>query len=70
MSAIGSRPSTEAASIMWIITFVLSMCFKNLWPSPTPSEAPSISPGISAITNPLPPSKSTTPRLGFKVVKW
>ena len=34
-----------------------------------PSEAPSISPGISAITKPLDPSRSTTPRFGFRVVK-
>ena len=69
ISAIGSRPSVEAASTIWIITLVLSMCLKNWCPRPTPSEAPSIRPGISAITKPLPPSISTTPRLGLSVVK-
>ena len=29
ISAIGSLPSVEAASTIWIITFVLSMCLRN-----------------------------------------
>ena len=70
ISTIGSLPSTEAPSTIWIITFVRSIWRKNSNPSPTPSDAPSMIPGISAITNPLLPSISTTPRFGFNVVKW
>ena len=46
------------------------MCLKNSRPRPTPSLAPSIIPGISAITNGSIPSVATTPKFGFKVVKW
>ena len=52
-----------------VITEERSICFKNSCPRPIPSDAPSISPGISAMTNPAPSPKSTTPRIGFKVVK-
>ena len=69
ISSTGSLPSTLAASTIWIITLVLSMCFKNSCPRPIPSLAPSIRPGISAITKPLLPSISTTPRFGASVVK-
>lgn len=65
-----SRPSVPAASTIWIMTLVLSICRRNSCPRPTPSEAPSISPGISAITKPFPSSMSTTPRFGCNVVKW
>ena len=59
---------TNATSTTWIITRVLSMWRRNSWPRPTTSDAPSISPGISAITNPLQPSRSTTPRFGESVM--
>ena len=55
---------------MCAITRVLCMCFKNLSPRPSPKEAPLINPGKSAATKVLPSIVFTTPKLGFKVVKW
>ena len=49
---------------------VLSICFKNLSPNPSPRLAPSINPGRSAITKLLPSLAFTTPKLGVRVVKW
>ena len=52
------------------MTLVLSICFKNLSPSPSPKDAPSINPGRSATTKLLLSLVFTTPKLGFNVVKW
>ena len=69
-SSTGFLPSDPDASITCNNNLVLSICLKNLSPSPVPSLAPSIIPGISAITKLSPKSVFTTPKFGSNVVKW
>src|SRR6188768_200925 len=61
--------SSGAMSIRCSSTRVRCRCFRKRWPRPAPSAAPSIRPGMSAITKLRCWPTSTTPRLGYSVVK-